>query len=82
MLVHDYLNIDRKIVYEALQHRLKDLERLRSVGGTSGKTSVAMEQGIRFSTGVLAKRISQAVLKMIYLRGRLYLVHFIIFHYT
>jgi uncharacterized protein YutE (UPF0331/DUF86 family) len=31
VLVHDYLDIDRKIVYEALQHRLDDLERLRKV---------------------------------------------------
>jgi uncharacterized protein YutE (UPF0331/DUF86 family) len=31
VLVHDYLDIDRKIVHEALQHRLDDLERLRNV---------------------------------------------------
>jgi len=31
VLVHDYLDIDRKIVYEALQHRLDDFERLRKV---------------------------------------------------
>jgi uncharacterized protein YutE (UPF0331/DUF86 family) len=29
--VHDYLDIDRKIVYEVLQHRLDDLERLQEV---------------------------------------------------
>lgn len=31
VLVHDYLDIDRKIVYEVLQHRLDDLERLQEV---------------------------------------------------
>jgi uncharacterized protein YutE (UPF0331/DUF86 family) len=31
VLVHDYLDIDRKIVYEVLQHRLDDLEKLRRV---------------------------------------------------
>jgi len=30
-LVHDYLDIDRDIVYEAVQHRLDEIERLRSV---------------------------------------------------
>jgi uncharacterized protein YutE (UPF0331/DUF86 family) len=30
-LVHDYADIDRRIVYEALQHRLGDLEALRRV---------------------------------------------------
>ena len=30
-LVHDYLDIDRTIVYEAVQYRLKEIERLRSV---------------------------------------------------
>ncbi|WP_233992610.1 type VII toxin-antitoxin system HepT family RNase toxin [Salinibacter altiplanensis] len=31
VLVHDYLDIDRTIVYEAVQHRLGEIERLRSV---------------------------------------------------
>lgn len=31
VLVHDYLDIDRTIVYEAVQHRLDEIERLRSV---------------------------------------------------
>jgi uncharacterized protein YutE (UPF0331/DUF86 family) len=31
VLVHDYLEVDRKIVYEILQHRLDDLEMLRRV---------------------------------------------------
>jgi uncharacterized protein YutE (UPF0331/DUF86 family) len=31
VLVHDYLDIDRDIVYEAIQHRLDEIERLRSV---------------------------------------------------
>lgn len=31
VLVHDYLDVDRKIVYEVLQHRLGDLETLRKV---------------------------------------------------
>ncbi len=30
-LVHDYLDIDRDIVYEAIQHRLDEIEQLRSV---------------------------------------------------
>ena len=30
-LVHDYADIDREIVYKALQHRLGDLEALRRV---------------------------------------------------
>jgi uncharacterized protein YutE (UPF0331/DUF86 family) len=30
-LVHDYVDIDREIVYEVLQHRLGDLEALRRV---------------------------------------------------
>ena len=30
-LVHDYVDIDRRIVYEALQHRLEDIEALRRV---------------------------------------------------
>jgi uncharacterized protein YutE (UPF0331/DUF86 family) len=29
ILVHEYLDLDRRIVYEALQHGLGDLERLR-----------------------------------------------------
>jgi uncharacterized protein YutE (UPF0331/DUF86 family) len=31
VLVHDYLDIDRQIVYDVLQHHLNDLEQLRSV---------------------------------------------------
>jgi uncharacterized protein YutE (UPF0331/DUF86 family) len=31
ILVHDYLDIDRRIVYEVLQHGLEDLEALRQV---------------------------------------------------
>ncbi|HUW11150.1 MAG TPA: DUF86 domain-containing protein [Anaerolineae bacterium] len=30
-LVHDYIDIDRRIVYEILQHRLEDLEALERV---------------------------------------------------
>ncbi|MFB6279894.1 MAG: HepT-like ribonuclease domain-containing protein [Salinibacter sp.] len=30
-LVHDYLDIDRDIVYDAVQYRLDEIERLRSV---------------------------------------------------
>lgn len=30
-LVHEYIDIDRKIVYEVLQNDLKDLEQLRRV---------------------------------------------------
>ncbi|MFB6099152.1 MAG: DUF86 domain-containing protein, partial [Salinibacter sp.] len=30
-LVHDYLDIDRNIVYEVVQYRLDQIERLRSV---------------------------------------------------
>jgi uncharacterized protein YutE (UPF0331/DUF86 family) len=30
-LVHDYLDIDRDIVYEAIQHRLDEIEQLRSI---------------------------------------------------
>jgi len=30
-LVHDYLDIDRNIVYDAVQYRLDEIERLRSV---------------------------------------------------
>lgn len=30
-LVHDYLDIDRDIVYDVLQNRLEEIERLRSV---------------------------------------------------
>ncbi len=30
-LVHDYLDIDRDIVYEVIQHRLDEIEQLRSV---------------------------------------------------
>jgi uncharacterized protein YutE (UPF0331/DUF86 family) len=31
VLVHEYLDVDRGIVYEVLQHRLDDLKRLRRV---------------------------------------------------
>ena len=31
VLVHDYADIDHRIVYEALQHRLEDLEALEQV---------------------------------------------------
>jgi uncharacterized protein YutE (UPF0331/DUF86 family) len=31
VLVHEYLEIDREIVYEILQHRLDDFEELRKV---------------------------------------------------
>lgn len=31
ILVHDYLDVDRRIVYEVLQHGLEDLEALRQV---------------------------------------------------
>jgi uncharacterized protein YutE (UPF0331/DUF86 family) len=31
VLVHDYLQIDRQIVYDVLQHRLEDLRSLRKV---------------------------------------------------
>ena len=31
LLVHDYADIDRAIVYDVLQNRLSDLERLREV---------------------------------------------------
>jgi uncharacterized protein YutE (UPF0331/DUF86 family) len=31
ILVHDYADIDHRIVYEALQHRLEDLEALEQV---------------------------------------------------
>ncbi len=30
-LVHDYLDIDRDIVYEVIQHRLDEIEQLRSI---------------------------------------------------
>jgi len=30
-LVHEYIDIDRRIVYEVLQHRLKDIEALRQI---------------------------------------------------
>ncbi len=31
VLVHEYLDIDRKIVHEVLQHRLEDIEALKQV---------------------------------------------------
>ena len=31
ILVHDYLEVDRRIVYETLQHRLDDLKQIRDV---------------------------------------------------
>ncbi len=31
ILVHDYLEVDRRIVYEILQHRLDDLKQIRDV---------------------------------------------------
>jgi uncharacterized protein YutE (UPF0331/DUF86 family) len=31
ILVHDYLEVDRKIVYDVLQNRLGDLEELKKV---------------------------------------------------
>ncbi len=31
ILVHDYLEVDRRIVYEILQHRLDDLKQVRDV---------------------------------------------------
>lgn len=34
IFVHDYLEVDRKIVYEVLQNRLGDLEELRQVFAT------------------------------------------------
>jgi uncharacterized protein YutE (UPF0331/DUF86 family) len=34
ILVHDYLEVDRKIVYEVLHNRLGDLEELRQVFAT------------------------------------------------
>jgi uncharacterized protein YutE (UPF0331/DUF86 family) len=34
ILVHDYLEVDRKIVYEVLQSRLGDLEELKQVFAT------------------------------------------------
>ena len=30
-LVHEYIDIDRRIVYEVLQHRLEDMEALKRV---------------------------------------------------
>jgi uncharacterized protein YutE (UPF0331/DUF86 family) len=34
ILIHDYLEVDRKIVYEILQNRLGDLEELKQVFAT------------------------------------------------
>lgn len=34
ILIHDYLEVDRKIVYEVLQNRLGDLEELKQVFAT------------------------------------------------
>lgn len=31
LLIHDYLTVDRRLVYEVLQHRLADLESLKTV---------------------------------------------------
>jgi uncharacterized protein YutE (UPF0331/DUF86 family) len=34
ILIHDYLEVDRKIVYDVLQNRLNDLEELKQVFAT------------------------------------------------